>query len=456
MKRMTLLLIVALTASCAPQAQISTEDSSVTAFVDVHVVPMDRERVLENQTVLVDGDRITAVGPVADVDVPSGATRIAGRGRYLMPGITEMHGHLPNPNMPAEVTENVLFLYVANGVTTVRGMQGNASQLALRERIAAGEVVGPDLILGSPSLNGNRVESAEQAEALVREYHEAGFDLLKVHEGLTPEEYDAIAATANELGIPFAGHVTDHVGLFKALEAGQTTIDHLDNFIQALVPEEDRPDAPPGLRGVDAILDRVDETRFETVIQATLDADASVVPTMVLWESGLFPIEPSEVLLEQRSEVQYMPKEMVERWTEAVDTRIADVEPATMQRFAELRRRILAELHEGGVRVLLGTDSPQIFSVPGFSIPREMALYVEVGMTPYEVIASGTRVVGEYFDADFGTVEVGRRADLVLVLGNPLEDIENVSKRAGVMVRGRWISSEDIEARLREIAAYNE
>ena len=155
-------------------------------------------------------------------------------------------------------------------------------------------------MMGRPSLNGNRVESAEQAEALVREYHEAGFDLLKVHEGLTPEEYDAIAATANELGIPFAGHVTDHVGLFKALEAGQTTIDHLDNFIQALVPEEDRPDAPPGLRGVDAILDRVDETRFETVIQATLDADASVVPTMVLWESGLFPIEPSEVLLEQR------------------------------------------------------------------------------------------------------------------------------------------------------------
>ena len=126
--------------------------------------------------------------------------------------------------MPAEVTENVLFLYVANGVTTVRGMQGNASQLVLRERIAAGEVVGPDLILGSPSLNGNRVESAEQAEALVREYHEAGFDLLKVHEGLTPEEYDAIATTANELGIPFAGHVSDHVGLFKALEAGQTIV----------------------------------------------------------------------------------------------------------------------------------------------------------------------------------------------------------------------------------------
>ena len=450
----TLFGVVLLVASCGSEPPV--EDSSVIAFVGVNIVPMDSPRVLENHTVLVDGDRITALGPSGDVDVPAGAARIEGEGRYLIPGLTEMHGHLPNPNMPAEVTENVLFLYVANGVTTVRGMQGNASQLELRERIASGALLGPRLILGSPSLNGNRVESVEQAESLVREYHEAGFDLLKVHEGLTAEEYDAIATTAIELDIPFAGHVTDNVGLFHALDAGQTTIDHLDNYVQALVPEDELPAVPPGLRGVDALLDSVDESRFETVITRTLEADASVVPTMVLWESGLFPLEGSDVLLEERTEIQYMPKDMVAAWSEAVDSRIGEVDGETMRRFADLRRRILSQLHQGGVRILFGTDSPQIFSVPGFSVPREMALYVEVGMSPYEVLASATRVVGEYFDEDSGTIAPGQRADLVLVDGNPLEAIENASRRAGVMVAGRWVPRDVIETRLRDIAAYYE
>jgi imidazolonepropionase-like amidohydrolase len=364
-----------------------------------------------------------------------------------------MHGHLPNPDLPEAVTRNVLFLYVANGVTTVRGMQGNPSQIALRARVERGELLGPRLVLGSPSMSGGSVTTVEDAKRLVREYMDAGFDLLKVHENLSPEVYDAIATTAKEVGIPFGGHVTDTVGLFHALSAGQTTIDHLDNYVEALVPEGAGLAEAPGLLGAEQLLSRIDESRLPQVVQATLDADASVVPTMVLWESGIYATRPSADLLQERTEVRYMPKDMVERWVQAVDERVSSSDPEMLRRLAELRRRILTALHQGGVRILLGTDSPQIFSVPGFSIHREMQFYVDSGMSPYEVISSGTRVVGDYFGENFGTIAVGESADLILVDGNPLEDIKNVSRISGVMARGTYITSEVIEKLLEGIAA---
>jgi hypothetical protein len=370
-----------------------------------------------------------------------------------MPGLAEMHGHLPNPDLPEAVTENVLFLYVANGVTTVRGMQGHPSQIALRARIDRGELLGPRLVLGSPSMSGGSVATVEDAARLVREYKDAGFDLLKVHENLSPEVYDAIATTAKEVGIPFGGHVTDTVGLFHALSAGQTTIDHLDNYVEALVPEGAGPAEAPGLLGAEQLLARIDESRLPQVVQATLDADASVVPTMVLWESGIYATRPSADLREERTEIRYMPKDMVERWVRAVDERVAGSDARMLRQLAQLRRRILSALHQGGVRILLGTDSPQIFSVPGFSIHREMQLYVDAGMTPYEVISSGTRVVGDYLGENFGTIAVGESADLILVDGNPLEDIKNVSRISGVMARGRYVSPEEIQKRLEAIAA---
>jgi len=450
----SLFAILVATISCSEvQAPTDGGGRAVTAFVGVNVVPMDSERVVENQTVLVENGHIAAFGPVGDVEIPEGATRIDGAGKYLMPGLAEMHGHLPNPDLPEAVTENVLFLYVANGVTTVRGMQGHASQIPLRARIERGELVGPRLILGSPSMSGESVKTVEDARRLVREYKEAGFDLLKVHENLSPEVYDAIASTAKEIGIPFGGHVTDTVGLFHALSAGQTTIDHLDNYVEALVPEGESPQEAPGLLGAEQLLSRIDESRLPQVVQATLDADASVVPTMVLWESGIYATRPSADLREERTEVRYMPKDMVERWVQAVDERVSSSDPEMLRRLAELRRRILTALHQGGVRILLGTDSPQIFSVPGFSIHREMQFYVDSGMTPYEVLSSGTRVVGDYFGENFGAIAVGEGADLILVDGNPLEDVKNVSRISGVMARGRYVSREEIQKKLEAIAA---
>jgi imidazolonepropionase-like amidohydrolase len=450
-----LLLLALADAGCAREAANEpAANGSVTAFVNVTVVPMDRDGTFEGQTVLVRDGRIERVGPAGDVSVPAGARRIEGAGRYLMPGLAEMHGHLPGGQAPPGLAENILFLYVANGITVVRGMQGHPSQFELRARVERGEIAGPHLYLGSPSMTGESVKTPDDAERLVREYHDAGYDLLKVHEGLRPEVYDRIATVANALGLPFGGHVTDHVGLLHALDAGQATVDHLDNYVEALVPDVPRGDQAPGLRGADTLMGRVDESRLPQIVDATREAGTAVVPTMVLWEDGIYATRPSREVLADRPETRYMPRATVDQWARAVDGQLETANVEARRRLAALRRRILLALHEGGVTILLGTDSPQIFSVPGFSTHREVRLYGEAGMRPYDILAAGTRKAAEHLDpaARFGVVAEGFRADLILLEANPLEDVRNLERRVGVMVEGRWISGPEIQDRLAQIA----
>jgi imidazolonepropionase-like amidohydrolase len=411
----------------------------ITAFVNVNVVPMDRERVIENQTVIVREGRITEIGPANKIKVPDGATRIDGSGKYLMPGLAEMHGHVPPPSAPKAYMEAVLFLYAANGVTTVRGMLGATNQLALRDRANRGEIVSPTLYLAGPSFNGDSVNSPEQAASMVRSQKQEGWDLLKVHPGLTRDEYDAMAKTAKEVGIRFGGHVPAEVGLIHALEMGQETIDHVDGYIEYL-----KGDVGP-----------LDEARLAEVVRRTKAAGAWIVPTMALWETLIGYSDLNT--LAAMPELKYTPPQQAEQWKNIHQKRVnaPDFDRKKAGLIATSRMRILKSLHEGGVRILLGTDAPQQFSVPGFSIHREMALMVKCGFTPYQIIQSGTKNVGDYLKDkdDFGTVEVGKRADLILLQGNPLKDVANIAKSASVMVRGRWLPEAEIRGRLDEIAA---
>lgn len=435
----------------ARQAGEAVPERQTLAFVGVNVVPMDSERVLENQTVVVRDGRIAAVGSSAEVSVPDGAVRIDARGKYLMPGLAEMHGHLPGGNAPREFVENTLFLYVANGITLVRGMQGHPSQLAVRDEIERGALLGPRLVLAGPGFGGN--VDAETAVNRVREQKRAGYDLLKIHEGLRPEVYEAVVATANEVGIPYGGHVPDAVGLHGALQARQATVDHLDNYVEALIPADALENAA-ALFGIADLADRADASRIPELVSATLRAGSAVVPTMVLWEV-FFGGQSGEALRGEMSELRYMPTQVVASWVRAVDQRNQSMrDPAGGRRVVELRREILRALHEGGATILLGTDSPQLFSVPGFSTHREMELMVEVGMTPYEVLRTGTWNIAEHFGEleTAGTVEPGKRADLILLEANPLADVRNVARRAGVVVDGRWIPEAKIQRRLDAIA----
>ena len=422
----------------APSASLQSASREV-AFVNVNVVPMDSERVLKGQTVLVRGDRIVQVGPAAKVKVPDNALRVDGTGKYLMPGLAEMHGHIPPPQDPREYIESILFLYVANGVTTVRGMQGAPNQLELRDRANRGEIVSPTLYLAGPGFSGNSIDSPAQAAERVREQKQAGWDLLKVLPGLTRDEYDAMAKTAREAGIRFAGHVPAEVGLLHALEMGQETIDHVDGYIEYLKAEN----GP------------VDEAKLADVVRRTKQAGTWIVPTMALWEI-LIGLADLETLLSY-PELKYMPPQQVESWKNAHRSRLGDPQfnRKSAEHVAANRKRILRALHGAGVRILLGSDAPQQFSVPGFSIHREMSLMLECGLTPYEIIRSWTKIVGDYFKGkdEFGTIAEGKRADLILIHGDPLKDISNIAKRSGVMVRGRWLPEEEIQQRLEKIAA---
>lgn len=432
------LLLSATTALQDPAPPGAVRDTQPVAFVGVSVLPLDRDRLLENHTVVVRGGRIAALGPVAEIVVPAHARRVDGRGKFLLPGLAEMHGHLPNPNAPGfdpRVTESALFLYLANGVTFVRGMQGNAAALELRDRIARGEVLGPRLHVAGPPLSGATVRNAADARPTVEEQRAAGFDLLKIHEGLSREVYDTIAATAKRVGIRFAGHVPNEVGVFHALEAGQSTIDHLDNYTEAAGGE------------------KADSAGIERVVRATRAAGTWVVPTMALWETFLAGDPADRARL---PELRYVPPQWRAAWANQLAAmRRNNPDTAAGRREIALRRRILKALADGGVGILFGTDSPQLYSVPGFSVHREIAVMSAAGLPPFAILESATRRVAEYLGTphEFGTVAPGRRADLILLHGNPLDDLGRLARPAGVMVNGRWLPESEIRERLEEIAS---
>ena len=405
-----------------------------TAFVDVTVLPMDAERTLPRQTVLVRGDRVIAIGPVGELSVPADARRIDGTGRFLLPGLGEMHGHNPPPGSSRRAIEDNYFLFLANGVTTVRGMLGYPGQIELREQVARGEIAGPTLYLAGPSFRGPSVGSPQQAERMVREQKAEGWDLLKVHPGLRRDVYDAMARTADEVGIRFAGHIPADVGLVHAIARRQETVDHLDGYIEHL-DAETRP---------------LDPAKLAEIVRLTREAGVAVVPTMVLWEAIIGSANLDEMTA--FPELKYMPPATVAAWTRnyAAQTRAPGFDRSRAAQIAASRRVVLKALADGGVTILFGTDAPQIFSVPGFSIHREMQAMAAAGLSNYAILRSATANIGDYFKAKdrFGTVAVGQRADLILLEANPLADLRHLTRRTGVMVRGRWWSEAELQARL--------
>ncbi len=433
------------------EAQSAAGASNTIAFVGANVLPMDRETVLAEHTVLVRDGRIVEVGPTADVEVPEGAQRIDARGRWLMPGLAEMHGHVPGPD-DETYAEDVLFLYVLNGVTTVRNMAGHAYHLSLRDRIAAGELVGPTLFAASPWLSEDQAGTPEAADRIVREYRAAGFDLIKI--GSIPRDaYLQMSRTAHEIGMPFGGHIPHGVGLATALEARQTSIDHFDRYAEFLV-REGASIAGRDLRTFGSgLADLLDDGRIPEAVARTLEAGTWNVPTLSLIEH-LASSEPAEQMIEW-PEMRYMPQAVRDRWVAIKREAVArDSFGPAAQRLVDMRRKLLKALHDAGAPIALGSDAPQYFNVPGFSIHHEMRMMVDAGLTPYEVLATGTEAPARYFGTpeEFGTIAVGRRADLILLEANPFEDIGNVRKRVGVMVRGQWWPEAQIQQRLEQIA----
>jgi cytosine/adenosine deaminase-related metal-dependent hydrolase len=422
-------------------------------FTDVNVIPMDRDRVLAGYTVVVQGDRIVDLGPAPRISVPSGAVRIDGRGRYLMPGLGEMHAHIPPGNASDAEIEKVLAYFALNGVTTVRGMLGAPRHLAYRQRAAKGELLSPTIYTTGPSLNGTSVSTPEAAIKAVLDQKSAGYDLLKIHPGITRPVYDSMAATARRVGIRWVGHVPLDVGLTRALEAGQASMDHVDGYLEALVRDGSPVAATQSAFFGANLVDHLDESKLPALVQRTKANGAWIVPTQTLFESMGGADAPEA--LAARPEMRYWPAATVAQWTTATrNTRTqVGISPDKGRRMNDVRRRVMLALHRGGVPFLLGSDAPQWWNVPGFSIERELTAMVLAGFTPYQAYEMGSRNVARFFGAEeeFGTVAVGRRADLVLLDGNPLDTVANWQKRVGVMVRGKWYPRDEIARRLDEL-----
>ena len=421
-------------------------------FVGVNVIPMTGDVVIRDAAVLVSDGRISAVGPAASIAKPRDARVIEARGKYLMPGLAEMHAHVPGAQAEAAYRDDVLFLYVANGVTLARGMLGEPMHLTMRSDLAAHRLLGPRLITSGPSLNGNSVKAAEDAVRMVREQKAAGYDFLKLHPGLKREVFLAIASTAHEVGIDFAGHVSADVGLDLALREGQATVDHLDGYLLRLLPESQRANENPDNLG---IVNRIDPSLMPEVVRATRAAAAWVVPTQTLYENLSGPVSVEE--LTARPELRYLPVRLREQYRTrkqaVLDT--PNYDAAVAEKYLVARRAVVRALAEGDAGLLLGSDAPQIYNVPGFSLHRELQSMVRAGLTPYQALAAGTRAPAAFFGAEgqYGAIVAGADADLLLLDANPLADIANTQKIAGVMVRGRWLDRAFLDRELEGVAA---
>jgi len=418
--------------------------SRTIAFVDVTVVPMDSDRLLPHSTVVVADGRITAVGSVRKIRIPKGAEKIDGRGKFLMPGLADMHVHLNIRGADGLLkNEDYATLFIANGVTTVRNMWGNPDVLALRKAIDEGKILGPHIYTTGPITDGNPpvtpryrvVETAQQADEAVVSDKQAGYDAVKVYDRLSPEAYAAIIAAARRVGLPVYGHVPDKVGVEKVLEARQDSIEHVYGYLDAL----DR----------DPSAGKVTELVSETLRAGTWNC-----VTLVFYQGAVPPDEGAR--LAAKPSMRYLPPAVVAAWTG--NKQLAWLTPYQFSRirlYDQRRNDFVRALHRGGAKILVGTDTPNAYVVPGFAVHEELRNLVNLGFTPYEAIRAATSDAAEFMHRQnqWGTVRIGTRADLILLEANPLEDVANVSRIAGVAVAGRWLPKTELKASLDRLAA---
>lgn len=416
----------------------TAQTSGSTAITNVTVVDVEHGRSLPGQTVVLEGRRIARVGDSKYIQPPNGATQVDGRGKFLIPGLWDMHVHTSVPG-----GEALLGLYPAFGVTGVRDMNDSFPQVtAWRRQIAAGELVGPRIVASGPYLVGAspplphiQVRTAEQGRASVDSLRRLGVDFVKVHNEIPREGYLAIAARVKELGWTFAGHVPRSVTALEAADAGQRSIEHLTGLPNYCTAEESRSIQPTGL--VTFLLGPCNDTELAPVIERLKANGTWVTPTLTVFGSvSGDSISPVDSMTRYRSEAL--------RQLQTVVMRIPPMTPearAAARFLIKKRQALVGELHRRGVPILAGSDAPTPGTFPGVSIFEELELFVGAGMTPGEALRSATYEPARYFNGldSLGTVAPGKLADLVLLEADPTSDIRNTRRIAAVWADGRMI-----------------
>ena len=465
-KAVVLLSILLLTTSIAGQTGGSSPQGKVVAFINVNVIPMDRERVIRNQTVIVRNNTIAAIGDAKRIKVPAGAQKVDGTDKFLIPGLMDMHVHLfSDDEFPDALAEDEFKVMIAYGVTTIRLMIGTPEQLVLREKSAKGEILAPTIFAASPHLTGRKqpnayvVTTEAEARAAVVKSKRDGYDFIKVTTYLAPEVYEAIVDEASKQNIRVVGHADSRsVGLQRALKARQQ-IEHLDSYLEALLP-----DNAPVKGSVSDIyvynpknwesIDYLDEKKIPELARLTVKANPFVTPTLHLFKFTFGKGRSEESFMAQ-PDIRFYPRKTIDQWTRASKRYLSTAAPVEKrEKYVRVRNQIVKAIYDAGGRIMAGSDTPEWLMLYGHTLHLELIDLRDAGLSNYAALETATRNPAMYLGLldQTGTIEKRKRGDLVLLDANPLDDIANTQKRAGVMIKGQYFTQTEMDRWLDEIA----
>lgn len=442
--------------------------AQTTAFVGVNVIPMDSERVLANQTVIVRNGTIAEIGDAAKVKVPKDAVTVDGKGKYLMPGLVDMHTHLlsDNDDYPDSIAPDELRVMVANGVTTVRFMIGTPELLKLRERSAAQDIAAPTIFVASPHLTGRKqgndfvVTNPDEAREAVRKSKAAGYDFIKVTTFVPSLIYEAAVEEAAKQNIRVVGHADSRfVGVERAWKARQQ-IEHLDGYMELLL----KADSPIKGSVSDlyiynpanwASFDYMDESKIPEIARKTVASNPFVDPTHHFMKNSFGRLRTEEEIRAQ-PDFKFYPAKVQQQWLDFYKRNrfITTVPLDKRARWVELREKLIKAIFDAGGKLMAGSDTPEFLWLYGFGIHHELKALKDSGISNYAVLSAGTRNAHEFFGTldKVGTVQKGKRADLILLNANPLDDISATKNRSGVMLKGKWYTQTELDRWLNDIA----
>jgi imidazolonepropionase-like amidohydrolase len=445
-------------------ASVAHAASAPIAITGVNVIDVTGGTVAANSTVVITRDRIVDVGKSADVHIPRDAQVVDGSGKFLIPGLWDMHVHMVFGDWFPQSREITLPLFVANGITGVRDMGGELDILQQwRKEITQGKLLGPRIVTSGPMLDGPKprfpssvaVASPEDGRRAVDDLKRRGADFIKLQSLMSRESYFAIAGEAKKRGMVFAGHVPDAIRAMEASNAGQKSIEHLTGVFEGCSNVED--ELLTGPKGLKRFLETFDDAKCAALIAVFAKNRTWQAPTLV-WERGGNLLDQRD--LQQDSRARYVPASWKNgtwrRFTEDILKDQANEALKTRQRFVAKELEVVRAMYRAGIPFLAGTDTAAgVYVFPGFSLHEELQLFVQAGFTPLGALQCATRNPAEYLGKldEMGTVEKGKVADLVLLDANPLDDIANTQRIAGVIAAGRYLSRAGLDQLLRSVEA---